>query len=572
MLSEQKEGELVLRELRKKPIRPGQYVGKQKNNKRHGYGIYVFPNSFFRYEGQWQDGKLHGQGKLIMKDGSYYQGSFRNDEIEGKGFRTYAFSGDNYEGNFLKGEPCGEGVMTYSNGSRYEGSWKSGKYEGHGVLACSNGATYTGHFLDHRRHGCGTQFYANGDHYRGKWRDGKRHGQGDFVGTTGIRYKGLWSNDRYHGDGSLHLPSGILFKGLFHNGAPKSNVTRLRIVGPQTIYAPVDNLINKLQVINVECISDTGETVVAETGRVLKITAGHRHRNGYQPSPSAMGKRTPAFAMSSHKPEHKELVQDFALMKSPFGFEMEPYEVKQIPTHDIVTSVNSEDSAFDDTVFDSHPVSISLSMSSPTMICNPDVPTISVGSGFTEPAKPKYHSKMSKCEVPIETFHSLEECTLAEANAFLEALKPVEVTYTEKGRACFYNLVLPSEKQRLSNQPITERSATAFQKVSKVPVTKQRLERKETTTKSNAQHKLMYDYKSKDRCQQSSPIKSKKQPILDEETVLAHKYCRPGRYVLIVSDVTEPPFLEKRPEPGYLQIVVQKPKLISNSRRKSVSK
>ena len=41
------------------------------------------------------------------------------------------------------------------------------------------------------------------------------------------------------------------------------NVTRLRIVGPQTIYAPVDNLINKLQVINVECISDTGETVVA---------------------------------------------------------------------------------------------------------------------------------------------------------------------------------------------------------------------------------------------------------------------------------------------------------------------
>ena len=65
-----------------------------------------------------------------MKDGSYYQGSFRNDEIEGKGFRTYAFSGDNYEGNFLKGEPCGEGVMTYSNGSRYEGSWKSGKYEG----------------------------------------------------------------------------------------------------------------------------------------------------------------------------------------------------------------------------------------------------------------------------------------------------------------------------------------------------------------------------------------------------------------------------------------------------------
>lgn len=29
-----------------------------------GYGIYVYPNSFFRYEGEWRGGKKHGKDRL----------------------------------------------------------------------------------------------------------------------------------------------------------------------------------------------------------------------------------------------------------------------------------------------------------------------------------------------------------------------------------------------------------------------------------------------------------------------------------------------------------------------------
>lgn len=29
-----------------------------------GYGVYVYPNSFFRYEGEWRGGKKHGTDRL----------------------------------------------------------------------------------------------------------------------------------------------------------------------------------------------------------------------------------------------------------------------------------------------------------------------------------------------------------------------------------------------------------------------------------------------------------------------------------------------------------------------------
>ena len=36
------------------------YVGDLVDQKRHGYGIYTYANSFFRYEGEWKNGVKHG--------------------------------------------------------------------------------------------------------------------------------------------------------------------------------------------------------------------------------------------------------------------------------------------------------------------------------------------------------------------------------------------------------------------------------------------------------------------------------------------------------------------------------
>jgi|UPI00001F1E26 hypothetical protein len=33
-----------------------------------GYGVYVYPNSFFRYEGEWKGGKKHGKKPVIIAE------------------------------------------------------------------------------------------------------------------------------------------------------------------------------------------------------------------------------------------------------------------------------------------------------------------------------------------------------------------------------------------------------------------------------------------------------------------------------------------------------------------------
>ena len=37
------------------------YQGEVVNQLRHGYGVYVYANKFFRYEGDWAKGKKHGE-------------------------------------------------------------------------------------------------------------------------------------------------------------------------------------------------------------------------------------------------------------------------------------------------------------------------------------------------------------------------------------------------------------------------------------------------------------------------------------------------------------------------------
>ncbi|ETE61303.1 hypothetical protein L345_12948, partial [Ophiophagus hannah] len=109
--------------------RAASYCGEMKDQRRNGYGRYVYPNSFFKYEGQWKGGKKHGHGKLLLKDGSYYEGEFVDGEIVGHGLRYWASTGNTYSGQFLFGELHGHGVFHYGNGSKYEGEFSYGVRE-----------------------------------------------------------------------------------------------------------------------------------------------------------------------------------------------------------------------------------------------------------------------------------------------------------------------------------------------------------------------------------------------------------------------------------------------------------
>uniref|UniRef100_A0A2K6ED71 MORN repeat containing 1 n=1 Tax=Macaca nemestrina TaxID=9545 RepID=A0A2K6ED71_MACNE len=240
---------------------------------RDGYGVYVYPNSFFRYEGEWKGGRKHGHGKLLFKDGSYYEGAFVDGEITGEGRRHWAWSGDTFSGQFVLGEPQGYGVMEYKAGGCYEGEVSHGMREGHGFLVDRDGQVYQGSFHDNKRHGPGQMLFKNGDKYDGDWVRDQRQGHGVLRCADGSTYEGQWHSDVFSGLGSMAHCSGVTYYGLWINGHPAEQATRIAILGPEVMEVAQGSPFS----VNVQLLQDHGEIAKSESGRVLQISAGVRY-------------------------------------------------------------------------------------------------------------------------------------------------------------------------------------------------------------------------------------------------------------------------------------------------------
>jgi len=137
-----------------------------------GFGILYDKLGGKLYEGEWKNGKKHGQGTFWYKNGNMYVGDFDNGLRHGSGKYIYK-NGDVYEGEFTKDKYNGYGVYSWKNGNRYEGEYKNGK-----------------------KHGKGIFYYNNGDKYDGNWKAGKREGTGKLSNGNKIIYNGLWEKDK----------------------------------------------------------------------------------------------------------------------------------------------------------------------------------------------------------------------------------------------------------------------------------------------------------------------------------------------------------------------------------------
>ncbi|XP_040591033.1 MORN repeat-containing protein 1 isoform X2 [Mesocricetus auratus] len=276
---------------------------------RDGYGVYVYPNSFFRYEGEWKGGKLHGHGKLLLKDGSYYEGEFVDGEITGEGYQHWAWSGNTYSGQFVLGEPQGHGVMKYKAGGYYEGEF----FRGQGFLEDQDGQVYQGSFHDNKRHGRGQMIFKNGDKYEGDWVRNQRQGHGVLCCADGSTYEGQWHSDVFSGLGSFAHCSGVTYCGMFINGHPAAQAKKIVVLGPEVLEVFQGSPFT----LNVQLQQDDGEVATSESGRTLKISAGVRYVQLPEYSEVSF------FKMDE---DHKE-----APIQTPFGFQCISYPLS-IPT------------------------------------------------------------------------------------------------------------------------------------------------------------------------------------------------------------------------------------------------
>jgi hypothetical protein len=129
------------------------------------------------YDGDWKDGKRHGQGVLATLDG------------------------DIYRGGWCEGAYYGYGVFVWSDGRLYRGDYNlNGERHGNAIMTWPYGAHYQGEYAHDKRNGQGTYVYADGRCYMGEYRDEKPHGYGQLKAADGtIIYDGAWEFGEYLG-------------------------------------------------------------------------------------------------------------------------------------------------------------------------------------------------------------------------------------------------------------------------------------------------------------------------------------------------------------------------------------
>ena len=156
----------------KREYHDGRYEGIIINNKREIKGVMYYKNGS-KYEGQWKNDKKHGKGIYTSQNynnpnliGIKYEGEFNNDKIEGYGVGKYT-SGDKYEGEWKNNKQYGRGTLIYKGGGKYIGEWKNGKLNGDGIYYLKNGERFEGNFIDDKYNGYGKYYYNDGEFLEG---------------------------------------------------------------------------------------------------------------------------------------------------------------------------------------------------------------------------------------------------------------------------------------------------------------------------------------------------------------------------------------------------------------------
>ena len=151
---------------------------KKEDNIFNGYKQYVWSNGD-EYQGTWRDNQMHGRGTFKCKEGEY-QGEFYFHKMQGFGKFKYS-SGGAYVGEFVGGKREGRGVFGYTDECIYEGEFLGGIPNGKGTMLFANGDVYTGEWADGRQHGAGVyeSRHAGVEIFRGNFVEGHRDGRGE---------------------------------------------------------------------------------------------------------------------------------------------------------------------------------------------------------------------------------------------------------------------------------------------------------------------------------------------------------------------------------------------------------
>ena len=201
------------------------YEGTWRNDMAHGCGRLIHNNGD-AYEGEWVEDRAHGFGRYTHFDGNYYEGPWINDELTGLGCEVFyieevtpenfgtEIKNNRYEGNYINGKKHGNGRFFWANGSCYKGQFSFDYLHGEGEYIWYDGRKYKGDWKNNEMHGHGTFSWPNNNFYEGSYRHDKKQGFGAFVKNEWVkeegeevlrvlRYEGKWDDGKQGGQANF---------------------------------------------------------------------------------------------------------------------------------------------------------------------------------------------------------------------------------------------------------------------------------------------------------------------------------------------------------------------------------
>jgi len=194
----------------------GGYLSEEYSDDEHDF---IVSNPKVIYKGQFQDGKFCGDGELqFAEDWDYnyilFKGKFQDGKRNGYGLfmhGDFPFEGGEYKDDKLNGKG-----FIHHKWLDYEGEFKNGKYDGYGIEENQvTGQKYIGFFKDGMREGAGKLEFSDKRFYEGDFKKGKFNGYGTFIFANGEKYEGQFLNGKYNGFGTLYREDGTKLEGEF---------------------------------------------------------------------------------------------------------------------------------------------------------------------------------------------------------------------------------------------------------------------------------------------------------------------------------------------------------------------
>ncbi len=181
--------------------------------------------SELRYEGNLQNGKAHGKGKVFYNELHWYEGDFVDGVIQGQG-EFYRNGYLYYAGGVRGGVPHGQGAVCITNVTYstipMRGTFIDGNMEGYfKIYDGSDALIFEGQFSGNKENGPGKEYEQGKMIFDGQYKKGLRNGYGtefDYNGEP--KYSGNYVDGQYHGEGTVTYRLGYQYKGRFAKGLP----------------------------------------------------------------------------------------------------------------------------------------------------------------------------------------------------------------------------------------------------------------------------------------------------------------------------------------------------------------